>query len=173
MGHGFLQQRLGYLDFRDVQGISNFDHADALLVGAKGRLNGGLGGQPVIVQHHGDFGRIDIPGGQQIEIGRVKVCPKEALSVGAALAATGRSDYPNRMNNVLVSPGIFRGAPDARASDINEDMQIAAAYAIAGLVSDEALNAKYIIPAAFDPRMQNAVAAAVAEAARKSGVARM
>ena len=89
------------------------------------------------------------------------------------LMATGRSDYPNQINNVLAFPGIFRGAFDVRASDINDEMKVAAAYAIAGLVSDEELNADYILPAAFDPRVKDAVAAAVAEAARKSGVARI
>ena len=88
-------------------------------------------------------------------------------------ASTGRSDYPNQINNVLAFPGIFRGAFDVRASEINEEMKIAAANAIAGLISDEELNEDYIIPAAFDPRVGKAVAAAVAEAARKTGVARI
>ena len=87
--------------------------------------------------------------------------------------ATGRSDYPNQVNNVLAFPGIFRGALDVRASEINDEMKVAAAYAIAGLVSDEELNADYILPAAFDSRVKDAVANAVAEAARKSGVARI
>ena len=86
------------------------------------------------------------------------------------LMATGRSDYPNQINNVLAFPGIFRGAFDVRASDINEEMKIAASNALANLISDEELNENYIIPAAFDPRV---VAKAVAEAARKSGVARL
>ena len=91
----------------------------------------------------------------------------------AAIVATGRSDYPNQINNVLAFPGIFRGALDVRASDINDEMQMAASYAIASLVSDEELCADYIMPKAFDPRVGKTVAAAVAEAARKSGVARI
>ena len=87
--------------------------------------------------------------------------------------ATGRSDFPNQVNNVLAFPGIFRGALDVRASDINDEMKIAAANAIAGVVSDEELNPEYILPDAFDPRVGKAVAEAVAEAARKSGVARI
>ena len=101
-----------------------------------------------------------------------EIMPDEALAAGAAVAATGRSDFPNQINNVLAFPGIFRGALDVRASDINDDMMEAAAYAIAGLVSDEDRSAEYIIPGAFDERVAPAVAAAVAEAARKSGVAR-
>ena len=86
---------------------------------------------------------------------------------------TGRSDYPNQVNNVLCFPGIFRGALDVRASDINDEMKLAAAAAIAGLVSDEELSADYILPKAFDPRVKDAVAKATAEAARRSGVARI
>ncbi len=97
----------------------------------------------------------------------------EAKAGGAAVVSTGRSDYPNQINNVLAFPGIFRGAFDVRASDINEEMKVAAAHALAGLISDEELSADYIIPKAFDPRVGPAVAAAVAEAARKSGVARI
>ncbi len=89
------------------------------------------------------------------------------------MVSTGRSDYPNQVNNVLCFPGLFRGVLDARASDVNDEMKVAAAYAIAGLVSDEELNPEYILPAAFDPRVKDAVAKAVAEAARKSGVARI
>ena len=89
------------------------------------------------------------------------------------METTGRSDYPNQINNVLAFPGIFRGALDARASDINDEMKIAAAHALAGLISDEELSADYIIPAAFDPRVKDAVAAAVEQAARSSGVARI
>ena len=89
------------------------------------------------------------------------------------MVATGRSDFPNQINNVLAFPGIFRGAFDVRASDINEAMKVAAAEALAGLISDEELNADYIIPAAFDPRVGRTVAAAVAQAARDSGVARI
>ena len=102
-----------------------------------------------------------------------EIFPDEAKAAGAAVVSTGRSDYPNQVNNALCFPGIFRGALDVRASDINDEMKVAAAYAIAGLVSDEELNADYILPAAFDPRGKDAVAAAVAEAARKSGVARI
>ena len=89
------------------------------------------------------------------------------------MVSTGRSDYPNQINNVLAFPGIFRGAFDVRASDINEEMKMAAAQALADLVSPEELSADYIIPAAFDKRVGPAVAKAVAEAARKSGVARI
>ena len=102
-----------------------------------------------------------------------EIFPDEAKAGGAAVVSTGRSDYPNQVNNVLAFPGIFRGALDVRASDINDEMKVAAAYAIAGLVSDDELNADYILPAAFDPRVKDAVAEAVAEAARKSGVARI
>ena len=102
-----------------------------------------------------------------------EIFPDEAKAAGAAVVSTGRSDYPNQVNNVLCFPGIFRGALDVRASDINDEMKIAAAYAIAGLVSDEELNPDYILPAAFDPRVKDAVAKATAEAAIKSGVARI
>lgn len=102
-----------------------------------------------------------------------EIFPDEAKEGGAAVVSTGRSDFPNQVNNVLAFPGIFRGALDVRASDINDEMKIAAAYALAGLVSDDELNADYILPAAFDPRVKDAVATAVAEAARKSGVARI
>lgn len=102
-----------------------------------------------------------------------EIMPDEALKAGAAVVGTGRSDFPNQINNVLAFPGIFRGSFDVRASEINEEMKIAAAYALAGLVSDEDLCPNYIIPAAFDPRVAKAVAAAVADAARKSGVARI
>ena len=101
-----------------------------------------------------------------------EIFPEDAKAGGAAVVATGRSDFPNQINNVLAFPGIFRGALDARASDINDEMKIAAANALADLVGDQ-LNADYIIPAAFDPRVKDAVAAAVEEAARKSGVARI
>ena len=89
------------------------------------------------------------------------------------MVSTGRSDFPNQINNVLAFPGIFRGTFDVRASDINEEMKVAAAEALANLISDDELNENYIIPAAFDPRVGPAVAAAVAEAARKPGVARI
>ena len=102
-----------------------------------------------------------------------EIMPDVALAAGAAVAATGRSDFPNQINNVLAFPGIFRGALDVRASDINDDMMEAACYAIAGLISDEDRAADYIIPGAFDKRVAPAVAAAVAEAARKTGVARI
>lgn len=102
-----------------------------------------------------------------------EIFPEEAKAAGAAVVCTGRSDYPNQINNVLAFPGIFRGAFDVRASDINEEMKMAAAAALAGLVSDKELSADYVIPRAFDPRVGKAVAAAVAEAARRSGVARI
>ena len=102
-----------------------------------------------------------------------EIFPEDAKRGGAAVVSTGRSDYPNQINNVLAFPGIFRGAFDVRASDINEDMKMAAAQALADLVSPEELSADYIIPAAFDHRVGPAVAAAVAKAARESGVARM
>ena len=102
-----------------------------------------------------------------------EIFPDDAKAGGAAVIATGRSDYPNQINNVLAFPGIFRGAFDVRASDINEEMKMAAAQALAELVSDEELCADYIIPAAFDKRVGPAVAKAVADAARSSGVARI
>ena len=102
-----------------------------------------------------------------------EIYPDEAKAGGAAVVSTGRSDYPNQVNNVLAFPGIFRGALDVRASDINDEMKIAAAHALANLVSDSELNADYILPAAFDPRVKDAVAKAVADAARASGVARI
>ena len=101
-----------------------------------------------------------------------EIFPDDARAGGAAVVATGRSDYPNQINNVLAFPGIFRGALDARASDINDAMKIAAAHALADLVGDD-LSADYIIPAAFDPRVKDAVASAVEQAARDSGVARI
>ena len=102
-----------------------------------------------------------------------EIFPDEAKAGGAAVIATGRSDYPNQINNVLAFPGIFRGAFDVRAADINEEMKVAAANALAGLISDEELSADYIIPKAFDPRVGKAVAEAVAQAARESGAARI
>lgn len=102
-----------------------------------------------------------------------EIFPEDAKAGGARIISTGRSDYPNQVNNVLAFPGIFRGALDVRASDINDEMKIAAAHAIAGLVSDEELNEEYILPAAFDNRIADTVANAVAEAAKKSGVARI
>lgn len=102
-----------------------------------------------------------------------EIMPDEAKKAGAAIVGTGRSDYPNQINNVLAFPGIFRGALDVRASDINESMKLAAAKAIAELVPDEKLSPEYIIPEAFDPRVGTAVAAAVAQAARNSKVARI
>lgn len=101
-----------------------------------------------------------------------EIFPDDAKAGGAAVVATGRSDFPNQINNVLAFPGVFRGAFDVNASDINEEMKIAAAKAIAGLITDEELSADYVIPAAFDLRVGKAVAAAVAEAARATGVAR-
>jgi malate dehydrogenase (oxaloacetate-decarboxylating) len=102
-----------------------------------------------------------------------EIFPDDAKAAGARIISTGRSDYPNQINNVLAFPGIFRGAFDVRASDINEEMKVAAAHALADLVEPDKLNENYIIPAAFDPRVGKAVAKAVAEAARKSGVARI
>ena len=102
-----------------------------------------------------------------------EIFPDEAKAGGARVISTGRSDYPNQINNVLAFPGIFRGTFDVRASDINEVMKMAAAEALAGLISDDELNEDYIIPAAFDPRVGPAVAKAVAEAARATGVARI
>lgn len=102
-----------------------------------------------------------------------EIFPEEAKAAGAAVVSTGRSDYPNQVNNVLCFPGMFRGALDVRATDINDEMKAAAAHAIAGLVSDAELSADYILPAAFDPRVRDAVAQAVAEAARRSGAARI
>ena len=102
-----------------------------------------------------------------------EIFPDEAKAGGARVVSTGRSDFPNQINNVLAFPGVFRGTFDVRASDINEEMKMAAAQALADLITDEELNEEYIIPKAFDPRVGKAVAAAVAEAARKSGVARL
>lgn len=102
-----------------------------------------------------------------------EILPDEAKAGGAAIIGTGRSDFPNQINNVLAFPGIFRGALDVRASDINDEMKMAASYAIASLVSDEELNAEYILPKAFDSRIADTVAKAVADAARKTGVARI
>ena len=101
-----------------------------------------------------------------------EIMPDEALAAGAAIVGTGRSDYKNQINNVLAFPGIFRGALDVRASDINEEMKLAAARALAALVTDEELSADYILPRAFDPRVGPAVAKAVAQAAIDSGVAK-
>ncbi len=102
-----------------------------------------------------------------------EILPDLAKEGGAAVVGTGRSDFPNQINNVVAFPGIFRGALDVRASDINDEMKMAASYAIASMVSEDELNAEYILPMAFDERIGKTVAAAVAEAARKSGVARI
>ena len=102
-----------------------------------------------------------------------EIFPEDAKAAGAKVVSSGRSDYPNQINNVLAFPGIFRGAFDVRASDINEEMKLAAAMALANLISDEELNENNIIPQALDPRVGPAVAKAVADAARKSGVARI
>ena len=102
-----------------------------------------------------------------------EIFPEEAKAGGAKIVSTGRSDYPNQINNVLAFPGIFRGTFDVRASDINEEMKMAAAKALAELVSDDELSADYIIPKAFDPRVCPAVSKAVADAARRTGVARI
>lgn len=102
-----------------------------------------------------------------------EIMPDIAKKAGARVIGTGRSDFPNQVNNVLAFPGVFRGALDVRASDINEEMKIAAAYAIAGIISDEELNEDYVIPGAFDSRVGESVAKAVAKAARETGVARV
>ena len=102
-----------------------------------------------------------------------EIFPEDAKAGGAKIVSTGRSDYPNQINNVLAFPGIFRGAFDVRASDINEEMKLAAAMALAALVPDEELSETNIMPAAFDPRVGPTVAKAVAEAARHTGVARI
>ena len=102
-----------------------------------------------------------------------EIFPDDAKAGGARVVATGRSDYPNQINNVLAFPGIFRGAFDVRAKDINDEMKLAASRALAELITEEELSEDYIIPKAFDPRVGKAVAAAVADAARKTGVARL
>ena len=103
----------------------------------------------------------------------LEIMPNEALEAGAAVVGTGRSDFPNQINNVLAFPGVFRGALDVRASDINDEMKVAAAYAIANLIEEKDLTPEYIIPAPFDERVAPAVAEAVAKAARDTGVARI
>ncbi len=102
-----------------------------------------------------------------------EIMPDKAKEAGAAVVGTGRSDFPNQINNVLAFPGIFRGALDVRAKDINDEMKLAAAYAIAGLIDEEELTPEYIIPSPFDPRVAKVVAEAVAKAARETGVARI
>lgn len=102
-----------------------------------------------------------------------EIFPEEAKAAGAAVISTGRSDYPNQVNNVLCFPALFRGALDVRASEINDEMKVAAAHAIADLVSPDELNAEYILPQPFDPRIKDTVAAAVAKAARRTGAARI
>jgi malate dehydrogenase (oxaloacetate-decarboxylating) len=102
-----------------------------------------------------------------------EIMPDLAVAAGAAVVGTGRSDFPNQINNVLAFPGIFRGALDVRASDINEEMKLAAAQALSDLVSENELSPEYILPLPFDPRVAPAVAKAVAEAAKSSGVARV
>ncbi len=102
-----------------------------------------------------------------------EIFPNDAKAGGARVIATGRSDFPNQINNVLVFPGIFRGAFDVRASDINDSMKLAAAYALAALIDEKELREDYIIPLPFDARVSKAVAGAVADAAKKSGVARL
>lgn len=102
-----------------------------------------------------------------------EIFPEEAKAAGAAVISTGRSDYPNQVNNVLCFPALFRGALDVRASEINDEMKVATAHAIADLVTPDELNAEYILPQPFDPRIKDAVAAAVAEAARRTGAARI
>lgn len=102
-----------------------------------------------------------------------EIFPDEAKKAGARIVSTGRSDFPNQVNNVLAFPGIFRGAFDVRAKDINDEMNMAAAKAIASLVSDEERSEEFIIPKPFDERVKDAVSSAVAEAARRTGVARI
>ena len=102
-----------------------------------------------------------------------EIFPDEAKAAGAAVVCTGRSDFPNQLNNVLCFPGIFRGALDVRASDINDEMKLACAHALANIITPEELCADYILPKAFDPRVRDALAKATAEAARRSGVARI
>ena len=102
-----------------------------------------------------------------------EIMPDEAKAAGAKIVGTGRSDFPNQINNVVAFPGIFRGALDVRASQITENMKIAAAYAIASLVDDDKLSVDYILPYAFDERIKDTVAKAVADAAVKDGVARL
>jgi len=102
-----------------------------------------------------------------------EIFPEEAFGAGALIVGTGRSDFPNQINNVLAFPGIFRGALDARATDINEEMKIAAARAIAEVISDDELSKDYVIPAPFDERVRDAVADAVKKAAIETGVARI
>ncbi len=102
-----------------------------------------------------------------------EIMPDKAKEAGAAVVGTGRSDFPNQINNVLAFPGVFRGALDVRAKDINDEMKLAAAYAIAGLISEEELSADYIIPSPFDKRVVKVVAEAVAKAAKETGVARI
>jgi malate dehydrogenase (oxaloacetate-decarboxylating) len=102
-----------------------------------------------------------------------EISPEDALAAGAAVVGTGRSDFNNQINNVLAFPGIFRGALDARASAITEDMKLAAACGIASLIGEEELSAEYIIPKAFDPRVAETVAKAVYESAVREGVARI
>lgn len=99
-----------------------------------------------------------------------EIYPEEAKKAGAKIVATGRSDYPNQINNVLAFPGVFRGAFDAKATEINEEMNIAAARAIAGIISEEELREDYIIPEAFDPRVAEAIAKAVKEKAEEVGL---
>jgi malate dehydrogenase (oxaloacetate-decarboxylating) len=102
-----------------------------------------------------------------------EIMPDEAKEAGAKVIGTGRSDFPNQINNVLAFPGIFRGALDTRATHINEEMKIAAVYAIANLIDEDTLSEDYVIPAPFDPRVAPAVAAGVARAAMETGVARI
>jgi malate dehydrogenase (oxaloacetate-decarboxylating) len=102
-----------------------------------------------------------------------EILPDRAKAAGAAVVGTGRSDFPNQINNVLAFPGIFRGTFDVRASDINDAMKLAAADALASLVPEDKLSPEFILPYAFDPAVRPAVAAAVAKAARESGVARL
>lgn len=181
--HITLCDRAGILYQGRTQGMNDIKHEMARvtnLAGLQGALADAMAGADVFIG-------VSAPGTVTVEMVRsmakdavVLACanptpeifPDEAKAGGAAVIATGRSDYPNQINNVLAFPGIFRGTFDVRACDINDAMKIAAARALAELIPDEEINADYIIPAAFDPRVGPAVAKAVAQAARDSGVAR-
>ncbi len=174
--HGAIYEGRDHLNpvKEEMAGITNFDHE-------KGKLEDVIRGADVFIG-------VSAPGTLTADMVRMmakdpvifacanptpEIFPEEAIKAGAAVVSTGRSDYPNQVNNVLCFPGIFRGALDVRASDINDQMKVAAAYALAGLVSDEELSAEYILPAAFDPRVKDAVAEAAKKAAIESGVARI
>lgn len=168
-------------------GMKNISHEKAEIAGFTNKKN--KKGSLAEVMHGADvFIGVSVPGVVTQDMVRTmakdailfpmsnptpEIMPELALEAGGVIVGTGRSDFPNQINNVLAFPGIFRGALDVRASDINDEMKIAAAYAIAGLVDGKDLKPDYIIPAAFDSRIKEAVASSVAEAARRSGVARI